>query len=637
MNNELNPIEEQCLDALLIETLADQTPPDLSRKILRRMAEEPVAGARSGKRSKKDSVSTVEPVRYRQKPVLVVVSLVATLAASVMFAVWLRSGEGDVGMEGLVTQDPSASTDPSSETPQITPPRQSPNDGMAPSGPPRGIPLAVQPNDGENDSLFPGPGEIEIQAPGPRQPVDAVTLVSAEVESEMEAYWRSVGIEPVADASDEEISARLAAVLGVTVPSGLIEDPQQLRQAFSNPRFSAAVARRWLNEISDGGLRRVSLEDRNRLVMELGKTLSRGSEFDLTLTRWINGESKNARAFYTATGSGRPDANDESAMVRRLASITMNVDLRCTRCHDALIHGRGQQDDYWQFTALVRHGIRRSDGKLEIDPDGKAPDVFYETPDGRQRIAEPEIPAGWLGRSDLPKIANVADWSKTLVGSEVLAKGVVNSLWQMVHGQPLSGRVIDPISAPHNDALDRLEANLVDDLIRSRFDVARTLTLVICAPVTSRGVPKALLPENVLLANEDETVRAMNAVNAFAGALPPRPRLSQGDRVAQVLQSVGARLNSEGQPVLAQIGENGDPNAKLEDVENLASDFPLRTGSVPVQWLNRINDFSSQVEHLAYLGGLSRVPKSVDQAAEVTCEVEDENTALHRTWWLVRP
>ena len=394
-----------------------------------------------------------------------------------------------------------------------------------------------------------------------------------------------------------------------------------------------------MNHITGGGLKRLQVEQRKQLIKELAQSLQGGGEFDLVLAGWLNGKSVNAAAFYEATLAGHADSNDEAGMIRRLASITMNVDLRCTRCHDAYIEGKGQQQDYWSFTALLRRGVRRGNDKFEIDPDDDkdAPTVFYETPDGRQRLAEPELPSAWVGRSGLPRIQRVSDWTKTLVGSDALARGVVNSLWQLVHGQPLRGRVIDPITAPHNDALDRLEANLVDDLIRSRFDVARMLTLVVAAPVTSRGVPAVLLPENALVADEADTIQAMKTVDAFAAALPPHPSLRRSERVAQVLRSVGASLGADGQPFVAQISENGSQGKKQVNVGNLASDFPQRASSVPVQWLRRLDNHTSQVEHLAYLGGLSRVPKAVSQAAEVTREVEGENTSLHRTWWLVRP
>lgn len=653
MNDELNTTDEQFIDAWLDEALNDRQPPDLTRQILRQIAEQPTDLHAVRRKVKKvnhgsddqESGDSVDHESRDNKPelekgILVAVSVVAVLAASLMLALWLRSGQDLDPLNGLAgTETRENISDPWLETPQIEPILVSPKEPLAPRRPVQGVPLAVQSDrpESSNNPLL-EENEIILPLPGAKESMEPLTLVSTQVQAEMQRYWQAVGITPAPLATSVEISARLAAVLGIELPLDAMNDPQRLQEAFSNPVFSAAVARRWLSHITEGGWKRLDEKPRKRLANELAKSLQEGGEFDLLLAEWLNGKSENAAAFYNATLAGRADANGEAGMIRRLAAITMNVDLRCTRCHDAYIEGKERQQDYWSFTALLRRGVRRGDDTLEIDPetDDDAAAVFYETPDGRQRFAEPELPATWIGRSDLPRIQRVSDWTKTLVGSDALARGVVNSLWHLVHGQPLRGRVIDPINAPHNDALDRLEANLVDDLIQSRFDVARMLSLIIAAPVTSRGVPAVLLPENALVADQAEVNQAMKTVDAFGATLPPRPSLRRSERVAQALRSVGASLGADGQPFVAQIGENGSQRAKPVKVENLAADFPQRTSSVPVQWLGRIKDYPSQVDHLAYLAGLSRVPKTVLQAAEVTREVEDENTSLHRVWWMVR-
>ena len=176
-------------------------------------------------------------------------------------------------------------------------------------------------------------------------------------------------------------------------------------------------------------------------------------------------------------------------MLRRLAALTMNVDLRCTRCHDSHIELDGRQEDYWSFNAFLRRGVKLGpQGQLTIDATAKSlGPLFYEVSDGRQAIAEPAIPSAWMKIPSDQPIGGVGDWAQKLNGSPELARGVVNSLWQLVHGQPLRGRVIDPISAPHNESLDRLEEELVQDLRGSRFDVARTLALIIASPATRRA------------------------------------------------------------------------------------------------------------------------------------------------------
>ena len=653
MNDELNTIDEQFIDAWLDEAVNDRQPPDLTRQILRQLAEQPTALHEVSRKVIKanhgsDDQESGDSIDHQagnnrselEKGILISVSVVAVLAASLMLVLWLRSGQDLDPLNGLAgTETREKIPDPWVETPQIEPVPVSPREPLAPRRPVQGVPLAIQSDrpEASNNPLL-EENEITVPLPGANESMEPLTLVSTQVQAEMQQYWKAVGITPAPPATSVEISARLAAVLGFKLPLDAIDDPQQLEEAFSNPAFSGAVAKRWLTHITEGGWKRLDEELRERLAKELAKSLQEGGGFDLLLAGWLNGKSENAAAFYNATLTGHADANGEAGMIRRLAAITMNVDLRCTRCHDAYIEGKELQQDYWSFTALLRRGVRRGNDTLEIDPeaDDHAAAVFYETPDGRQRLAEPEVPAAWIGRSDLPRIQRISDWTKTLVGSDALARGVVNSLWHLVHGQPLRGRVIDPINAPHNDALDRLEANLVDDLIQSRFDVARMLSLIIAAPVTSRGVPAVLLPENALVADQAELNQAMKTVDAFGATLPPRPSLRRSERVAQALRSVGASLGADGQPFVAQIGENGSSRTKPVKVENLAADFPQRTSSVPVQWLRRIKDYRSQVDHLAYLAGLNRVPKTVLQAAEVTREVEDDNTSLHRVWWMVR-
>jgi hypothetical protein len=236
-------------------------------------------------------------------------------------------------------------------------------------------------------------------------------------------------------------------------------------------------------------------------------------------------------------------------------------------------------------------------------------------------------------------VSSVGEWSQSLIGSPELARGVVNSLWQLVHGQPLRGRVVDPISAPHNGSLDRLEENLAQDLVRSQFNVARTLALIVASPATQRAVPTPLLPENALLADESETRAAMHAVNAFAAALPSRTQLATSARLNEAMRAIGNKLDAEGRPFVAQIGNAPEKSGNTKDSsKSLSMDFPYRADSLPVQWLSSIKDEQSQVEHLGYLAGVDRVPSRVLEAAEAmrAASVNNELT-LHRIWWLMRP
>jgi hypothetical protein len=474
-------------------------------------------------------------------------------------------------------------------------------------------------------------------------PLAAVALVSRQVDSELRSYWNAIGIEPTSGVAASDTAARLSDVLGMELAVDSIDNPEQLQVDFAQPAVARAIAFRWLRQITQRGVVRLDQQARDTLVGDLAGCFRSEREFDHTLASWLDGRNRNASAFYEAVslGSGRGDYN---AMARRLGSLTMSVDLRCTRCHDSYIEGNGRQQDYWTFAAFLRQGITRGGGRVTIDETSKSKKpVFYELPDGRQRLAEAVVAMSWMKSEDGP-IRSVQDWSQKLIGSPELARGVVNSLWQLVYGQPLRGRVVDPISAPHNEALDRLEEYLAEDLIHSRFDVARTLALIITSPATQCGVPTPLLPENALVADESEIHVAMSAVDAFAAALPPRAERSMGKRLDEAMRAIGASLDSQGRPFMAQLGSAADlpgsvkGNPKTLSPKALSADFPGRADTLPVQWLARIEDEQSRVEHLGYLAGMNKVPQNVLQAAQLMQDAEvPKELLLHRVWWLLRP
>ena len=233
----------------------------------------------------------------------------------------------------------------------------------------------------------------------------------------------------------------------------------------------------------------------------------------------------------------------------------------------------------------------------------------------------------------------LTDWSDTLIGSEALAGGIVNSLWELVHGQPLRGSVVDPFAAPYDEALDKLYANLVEDLRRSGFDVGRTLALILGSSAAKRQVPASLKPENAFVSDRSRVDDARNSVHAFAAAMPHRQSLSIDRRLDQAKRAIGASLDQNGRPFVAQLGSPvGTMRPKVEAGRNaLADDFPSPSETLPVQWLRRIEDLDRQVEHVAFLAGMSDVPDSVLGVARRMQAADGDGTALHRVWWMVRP
>ena len=642
-NDTFTTDEERAFDVVLDEALGGPRPPDLSCEILARFHNSPM-----------EAESTTRPIRKRRKArgnrnrviqVSAAMVVVGSLAAS--FAVMvahqpdhdlkngvstLADNQNDASDVGSETATAANATTKKSKERQV-------NQKNTNRKPPRGIQMIVQtPTPEEKTKVEPkqnGSGVDRIQE---SSDLTALALVSAKVDVELQGYWHAVGIEPTTEAPLEETAARLAAILGTEVSTQAVANAEQLQEELAQSVNAAAVATRWLKQITDRGSARIDAELQAKLVEELATCFQTGSSFDATVAGWLSGQSKNSSAFYTALSAGPRTASGEHGMVRRLASLTMNVDLRCTRCHDAYIEGNGLQSDYWSFLAFQKRGVERdADGKFKIDDAGSvAKPVFYELSDGRQRVADPQVPSNWMKSPDAYK--QIEPWSEDLIGSPELARGVVNSLWQLVHGQPLYGRVVDPITAPHNEALQRLEEQLTQDLIESKFNLSRTLALVIASPATRRAVPESLLPANVWVSNQDETKAAMNAVDAFAAALPARRPLPVTQRMDQVMRSIGAKIDMTGRESLGQFGENSNAVKGRKNDNSLSADFPAKADGLPVQWLKLINDRNRQIEHLGYLAGQNEVPPHVMESIEAMNKAGvDTNLLLHRVWWLMKP
>ena len=80
MNDDLTPIEEQVLDAMLAEALGKKAPPDLSKPILARLGETEVSSVESIVRAEEPKRQPKK--RPVEKRIAVVMTVIATLAAS---------------------------------------------------------------------------------------------------------------------------------------------------------------------------------------------------------------------------------------------------------------------------------------------------------------------------------------------------------------------------------------------------------------------------------------------------------------------------------------------------------------------------------------------------------------------------
>ncbi len=638
---EFAPGVEQALDVLLSEAHGATSPPDLSDRILDKL--HALDGAPYG-----ESLSDIildggdlhggAALSKKKRRIAIASAILVAIAAALLV---MFTGDGDVDLDGDPSTQVAGAGDSESDSDDTYADSTPPTDGdvtsesaeeqqdrsLAPAG--RGIPLVL--NHGEDTESETQPGSLDWLIPTVPKSEVAITLVSTDVDSDMTNYWQAIGIDPSGDAPAEEVAARLAAVVGIELDAAAVKDSTLIQEEIARPVISKVIARRWLTELTGGGINRVEKTTRQALINELSQCFRSKQSFDRTLASWMSGKSEHSSAFYTAfAGDGRHQS------VRRLASLTANVDLRCVQCHDSYIEGNVAQSDYWSFAAFLNKGLSRQRDDWSVDAENHtAAPLFYSLPDGRQKIAESEIPQRWVSG---PKPEKIVDWSASVVGSKRLARGVVNSLWKLVHGQSLRGHVFDTSSAPHDKALDRLEQRLANDFVGSNFDVGRLLALIVASPSARRSVPEALRPENTI-ASSEEVHQAMQSVNAFAASMPPHRSLPIQRRIEIAQSRIGATLDGT-QPVLAQgTGElSSEPPRVNPNRSKAGSDFPSRAHGLPVQWLSRIEDPQNQAAHLGYLAGMHEFSPELQAAAKQLEEAgEDRSLALQRIWWLVRP
>ena len=638
---------DHAFDNLLAETLAESHPPDLSFKILRRLQEP------------SPTFETPTPINIQRFEAqrrsvnmewATVIGVAAAIAACFIGVVLLRGSSGPERTPIVRSNADSSSVDQASTASQRAVADTTVNSRY--DGPPAtsviSEPIVLDPGR-RPASVDTGP-DVDREPTRPALSSEPIALVSTRVDEDLREYWRAIGVEPTTDAEPGQILSRLSEALGILFTSDQLSDVVALQAAVSDSANAPKFAAKWLASVTEGGISLISSPESDALASQLAECLSAGGGFDQLLSRWISGDGESTIAFYRAMG-WQPETHDQNrhrVLVQRLAALTMNVDLRCLQCHDSYIQGMGEQQDYWTFAASIdQHlsaGLQQSAsstpslaGKAEAaDQAG----LFYELADGRQKSAQPLLPIRWTDRQRA--ITTIPDWTKTFLGSDKLARGVVNSLWSLIHGQPLVGHVVDPVSAPHHESLMVLENQLVDDLLRSNFDITRTLALVIAAPATRRSVAPSLLAENYLVATETQRNLAWNGTAAFAAARPLRKSSGMQTRINEVGRAIGAKLTKDDEQIVAQFESSSakyyKPITAFESARLNISDLPIRETTPPVQWLNLIDDDESQIDHLAFLAGFSDAPGPIHRlAAEMRKADIDKALLLHRVWWILQP
>lgn len=485
------------------------------------------------------------------------------------------------------------------------------------------------------DSLADGPAfERELLLTPSR--FNDLNLVQSQMNSLLKKYWKSAGVTPTGYVDRTVLLDRLQVLANIP-PSRFLSsrtkdlmsvaigeqpiDANRLHREFTDSSIARALSERWLKTIFniDGNDKLTEQKNFTAMVDEFAVAIGDDRPVDHLVAEWI-ADSGNAI-------HGLPNRNgSNSADVARIAQLTLDADVRCSRCHDDRSGRHVSLSNYWSLAAV-----------LQPHDD----DLFFETPDSRQQMANPVLPSIWTESPN--EVSDRDSFAASRIGSQRLAAGLVDSIWTMVHGRPLSPSIIDFDTVSDDDQLRKLRSSLVDDLVSSGFQIRRTFAVVFASPV-------------LLLSTANETQQAFDAkarelskrqIETFAAFDPSSTSSSgpsQSDRVAYHQSISSDSLSTGGPELLAQIDYGSDKYSRprsddsfADQLQTLFWDYPIESDTIQPTWLLSISDPQQQSQHLAYLDGRDELPKPIQMADDQMRRGDvSDGLRLQRLWWLMR-
>ena len=185
-------------------------------------------------------------------------------------------------------------------------------------------------------------------------------------------------------------------------------------------KVARAIASTWWRQVSDGGIGSLPDASRNGLVRVLSDPLRTSKPFDDQLIGVLEGTNQASNDFCTALTGGasveRSIKVPHPDLISNLASLTMNIDVSCTRCHDSMVGHRHGKQEHWSFAAVLAGGLKPSGKTIKRHNKGSTEGLFFVDLDQKGRIAEPSVPALWLD-ADLAGgecIDSIEDWTRAL-------------------------------------------------------------------------------------------------------------------------------------------------------------------------------------------------------------------------------
>lgn len=474
------------------------------------------------------------------------------------------------------------------------------------------------------------------------------------------AYWKSIGVTPAPAVDNATLANRIADRFGFrpgtstesessidnsgVVPGDRVMTELASNDLFSTERQSRLLAERLVKQLGSG----LKLADaRNeQLVASAAEVIRSGGRFDRWISDWVASEAIPSEP----AGAAHLQA---AAMGEWVGGRLMGADVGCARCHDSPIDSRFNQHDYWAVAAIFTPSPTQS--------------VFYEMPDGRQRVAAPGAPKRWLGLprepvqpgvSDAAIIASRDGLAVSLVGNRQLARTLVNHLWTIGFGAPMVSAASSPIAPPQEDSIELALEMLSEKLLASDFDIRVAARWIIQSEPMKRGTPVQLQGDAWQLAGESQLVAASLAQRSFAAARSPWPAASRAQLLA-LMESrsgkqpakIGTRDSMLAQPFATPDVDSGKPttgsrggkavNKPVDHQDYWWTQWLADREGLKGGWMESIADRDQQVRHAFYAAGYRNVNEQqlawgnslIDSSATTS---NDPNEEIAKIYWVIQ-
>lgn len=473
-------------------------------------------------------------------------------------------------------------------------------------------------------------------------------------------YWKSIGVTPAPVVDEATLANRIADRFGFRPglsdfqgvnsgvsganASGQVVQELAAAELFSTELQSQLLAERLIKQLAMG----LGLNDQRKeeLVASAAAVIRSGGRFDQWISDWVAAET------IPNDSPGTPTSK-AAAMGEWVAGRVVGADVGCARCHDSPIDSRFNQHDYWAVAALFAPAQTES--------------LFYEMPDGRQRVASPGAPKRWLGLPrqvaqgdvDAVQIVSRQEFSNSLIGNRQLARSLVNHLWSIGFGTPMVSAASSPIAPPQDDSIELALEMLSEKLIAANFDIRVAARWVVQSEPMKRGTPIELQGESWQLAGESQLVAASLAQRSFAAARSPWPSASRDQLLAMMESRSGKQPSKIGpqdsmlaQPITTSSGSasgkqssgsnGGKPTGKSVDHQDywwtqwLSDRESLRGG-----WMESIADRDQQVRHAFYAVGYRNVSERQLEWIRTLLGPEsanpnDRNEEIAKIYWIIQ-